>query len=199
MRRLCLCDAAVSIRAARGAAAARRFQKAWRVFSEAAKTSNNVILVGRRVAHPAAAFTTASGGPAGFLSAMVTGAVADSLLACARARIHAGCDSFFAPSLSSSARRRRGGPPTAFLALFPARTAICAFGRWIMTVYGTLCSVLRLCSSLAPTHPRPPWRQTQASESGRPRNGHWGAARRRKSPRSTPGEKLALGQVHQSH
>ena len=49
------------------------------------------VLVGRRVAHPAAAFTTASGGPAGFLSAMVTGAVAGSLLACARARIYAGC------------------------------------------------------------------------------------------------------------
>ena len=30
-----------------------------------------------------------------------------------------------------------------FLALVRARTAICAFGRWIMTLYGTLCSVLR--------------------------------------------------------
>ena len=49
------------------------------------------VLVGRRVAHPAETFTIASGGPAGFLSAMVTGAVADSLLACARARIYAGC------------------------------------------------------------------------------------------------------------
>ena len=47
--------------------------------------------VRRRVAHPAAAFTITSGGAAGFLSAMVTGAVAGSLLACARARIYAGC------------------------------------------------------------------------------------------------------------
>ena len=114
----------------------------------------------------------------------------------ARVRVDS-CGSFAALNLSSSARRRRGVPPAAFLALFRARTAICAFGRWIMTLYSTLCSVL-----LAIYGRKAKWMRLRAKckpfESGRPRSGRRGAATRRTSPRSTPGEKLALGQVHQS-
>ena len=109
---------APSRRAARGATALRRPSTRGAKSAAAEATAVARFRVRRRVAHPAAAFTTASGGPAGFLSAMVTGAVAGSLLACARARIYAGCAKNGGSELAvlgeASAAGIRGRPSCSF-------------------------------------------------------------------------------------
>ena len=147
MRRLCLRDVAVSRRAARGAAAARCFEKARRGVGALFKASNGTRFVGRRVGTSRGGIGNGFGGSGGLLVRHGDWCCCFlSLGLRARVRVDS-CGSFAAPSLSSSATRRRGVPPAAFLARFPARTAICAFGRWIMTLYSTLllrCSAYRM-------------------------------------------------------
>ena len=131
-----------SRRAARGAAAARRGRAARRGVGVVKKTRNGTRFVGRRARTSRGGIGNGFGGSGGLLVRHGDWCCCFlSLGLRARVRVDS-CGSFAALYLSSSARRRRGLPPAAFLARFPARTAICAFGRWKPTLYSTLCSVL---------------------------------------------------------
>ena len=197
MRRLCLCGWSVSIRAARGAAAARCGRAARRGVSftvKARKVPRSRWTPGRA---SRGGIRNSFGGSGGLLVRHGDWCCCFlSLGLRARVRVDS-CGSFagsdFAavseaplPALRASSARGFARARqflqyrTPWLACLGARSIDAQSPR------------LQAKDAMTASGKRKP------AGSGRPRSGHGPAARRRTSPRSTPGEKLALGQVHQS-